>query len=82
MKRVKSACIYQTLVFAQREELGFSRESALAQNRDEIARYRAAMDRAKTRYRITDERELDDGSIEIRVRKQYNDRTDVSEYFA
>ncbi len=82
MKRVKSACIYQTLVFAQREELGFSRASALAQNRDEIARYRAAMDRAGTRYQITDERELEDGSVEIRVRKQYNDRTDVSEYFA
>ena len=81
MKRVKSACIYQTLVFAQKEELGLTRGQAAAANRDEIARYRAALDRSRTRYQVTDETELPDGSIELRVRKQYNDRADVSEYF-
>lgn len=81
MKRVQSACIFQTLVFAQKEELGYSREQTAALNREEIARYRAAMDRAHTRYQITEETELPDGSIQLRVRKQYNDRADVSEYF-
>ncbi len=81
MKRVKSACILQTLVFAQKPEFGYSRERALKINREEIERYKAKLERARTRYQIIDTAENDDGSITIRVRKQYNDNTDVSEYF-
>jgi len=82
MKRVKAACIYQTLVFSQKEDAGYSREQALRINRREIESYKATLDRSKTRYQITCEEELDNGSILIRVRKQYNDKADVSEYFA
>ena len=38
------------------------------------------MDRGRTRYQITEETELSDGSVLARVRKQYNDKADVSEY--
>lgn len=81
MKRVQSACIFQTLIFAQKEDAGYTREQMVSLNREEIARYRAAMDRAHTRYQITEETELPDGSIRLCIRKQYNDRADVSEYF-
>lgn len=81
MKRVKSACILQTLLFEQKPELGLSREGALKVNLEEIARYEANMQRARTRYQILDKTELENGSVLLHVRKQYNDKTDVSEYF-
>ena len=82
MKRVKAACILQTLVFAQKPELNLRKEQALRINHEEIERYKSAMDRARTRYKIVDEIEQEDGSILLHVKKQYNYTADVSEYFA
>jgi len=82
MKRVKAACILQTLVFLQKPELGYSKERALKINLEEIEHYKAKMERARTRYQIVDMAEQEDGSVVIHVRKQYNDKADVSEYFA
>lgn len=81
MKRVKSACIPQTLVFMQKEECGLSRASTLEINHREFEHYKQTMERTHTRYQIVSADEQDDGSIIVRVRKQYNDRADVSEYF-
>ena len=38
-------------------------------------------DRTHTRYQIVSQEEQEDGSILLRVRKQYNEKADVSEYF-
>ena len=81
MKHVKAACILQTLVFAQKDDCGLTREQQLKVNHDEVSRYKATMDRSRTRYQITEETEQADGSVLVRVRKQYNDKADVSEYF-
>ena len=81
MKRVKAACILQTLVFSQKDDAGFTREQALRMNREEVNRYQNSLKRTNTRYQILDEAEQEDGSVLIHVRKQYNDRADVSEYF-
>ncbi len=81
MKRVKSACILQTLVFAQKPEMGFSKERALKINHEEFEHYKASLERTKTRYQIDDTVEKENGSLIVRVRKQYNDKADVSEYF-
>ncbi|MBE5748621.1 MAG: hypothetical protein E7344_03205 [Clostridiales bacterium] len=81
MKRIKSACIFQTLIFAQKPELELNKQDALKINHDEIERYKSAMDRAKTRYQIVSVEDQDDGSVIVRVKKQYTDKTDVSEYF-
>ncbi|MBQ6067560.1 MAG: hypothetical protein IJK89_12170 [Clostridia bacterium] len=81
MKRVKSACILQTLVFAQKPELGYGKDRALKLNREELEHYKSTLERSKTRYQIVDTSESEDGSLVVRVRKQYNDKTDVSEYF-
>lgn len=35
----------------------------------------------KVTYQIVSEEEQEDGSIVVRVRKQYNEKVDVSEYF-
>ena len=81
MKRVKAACIYQTLVFSQKPEADYTREQALRLNRGEIAHYRQTMERTRTRYQITGETEEADGSVILHVRKQYNDKAEVNEYF-
>ena len=84
MKRIKSACILQTLVFSQKDDLGLSLETILNQNRDELEKYKKTLERTGstgTRYQILDETLQQDGSLLIHVRKQYNDRSDVSEYF-
>lgn len=81
MKRVKSACIFQTLLFTQKPELGYSKEHALKINREEVEHYKATLERARSKYQITDVAEQEDGSIIVHVRKQYNRTTDCSEYF-
>lgn len=82
MKRVKAACILQTLVFMQKEDCGLSKASIQETNRRELARYKQILERTHTRYQIVSEEEQEDGSIIVRVRKQYNDKADVAEYFA
>lgn len=81
MKRVKAGCIMQTLVFMQKEEYGLSKELQLKYNREEFAKYKADLERNKTRYQILSVTEQDDCSIVVRVRKQINSKVDVSEYF-
>lgn len=81
MKRVKSACILQTLVFMQKEDCGLSKNSILETNHREFEHYKQTMDRTHTRYQIVSQEEQENGSIIVRVRKQYNDKADVSEYF-
>ena len=81
MKRVKAACVMQTLVFAQKDDCGLTKEQQLRANLDEVRRYKGGMDRKGTRYQITEETEQSDGSVLVRVRKQYNDKAETSEYF-
>lgn len=82
MKRVKAACILQTLVFMQKEDCGLSPSTILDMNRREVENYKKTLERSRTRYQITRQEEQPDGSILLHVRKQYNDKADVSEYFA
>ena len=82
MKRVKAACILQTLVFSQKEDCGLSHEAILNLNRTEVNRYKQTLERTRTRHQIVSQEEQPDGSILVRVRKQYNDKADVAEYFA
>lgn len=81
MKRIKAACILQTLIFAQKEESGLSPERALALNRAEFEHYKTGLERTRTRHQIDDVQELEDGSVLVRVRKQYNAKADVEAYF-
>lgn len=78
---MKAACILQTLIFTQKDDCGLTIEQQRELNHNEIERYKAAMERSRIRYQIAEETEQNDGSVVVRVRKQYNDRADVSEYF-
>ena len=81
MKRVKAACILQTLVFMQKEDCGLSRNTILEANRRELEAYKKTLERTGTRYQLVSVEEQENGSILVRVRKQYNDKADVAEYF-
>ena len=81
MKRVKAGCILQTLVFLQKEDYGYSHESQLIYNREEVEKYKKDLEKNKTRYQIVSVEEQEDASIIVRVKKQLNDKTDVSEYW-
>ena len=80
MKRVKAACILQTLVFSQKPDLGFSKERMLKINQEEFEHYKATLERTRTKYRIDDTAEQEDGSLVVHVRKQYSGKADTEEY--
>lgn len=81
MKRVKSACILQTLVFSQKDYTALTRERALKFNLEEVEKYKASMERSRTKYQIVSQEEQPDGSVIVHVKKQYSSSADVSEYF-
>ena len=69
MKRVKSACIHQILHFMLKEDLG--QEYAEKMVNEEVARYKAQLERSKTQYKIVSETRQEDGSVIIDIIKQY-----------
>lgn len=81
MKRVRSGCILQTLVFLQKEDCGLDSQTQLECNRSEVEKYKQDLEKNKTRYQIVSVEEQDDSSIILRVKKHLNAKTDVSEYF-
>lgn len=70
MKRVKAACITQTLHFQLKEDLGH--DYAIQLVKEEVERYKRHLDRSGTKYRILSETTQADGSILIEIKKQYN----------
>ena len=77
MKRIKAACICQTLHFALKEEAPYDETVRLIDA--EVAAYKDGLDKHKTKYRLVDERRQADGSVLLRIIKQYND-ADVGSY--
>lgn len=70
MKRIKAACITQTLHFQLKEDLGS--EYARKAVQEEVKRYKEGLDRNRTKYRILSEETCPDGSVMIEIKKQYN----------
>ena len=70
MKRIQFACLAQTIHFMLKEDT--DRESATALVRQEVEHYKAALDRQHTKYRVEEEQIQPDGSIVLRIKKQYN----------
>lgn len=70
MKRVKAACICQTLHFMLKEDVGH--DYAVKLVRDEVEQYKKTLERNRTQYKIVDETEQPDGSVIVQVIKQYN----------
>jgi hypothetical protein len=70
MKRVKAACICQTLHFLLKEDL--PHEMAVKLVRQEVEQYQRNLERRHTRYKIVEQSDEPDGSILLKVIKQYN----------
>ncbi|MCD8019371.1 MAG: hypothetical protein LUF92_07245 [Clostridiales bacterium] len=70
MKRIKAACICQTLHFQLKEDI--AHEEAVAMVQHEVQRYKNSLDNKRTQYRIVEEETQPDGSIMIKIIKQYN----------
>lgn len=81
MKRVQSACILQTLVFSQKDAQYLSAEKVTALNKEEFEKYKASLNKNGIKFQINRESVQPDGSVIVHVRKQFNRKTDVSEYF-
>ena len=70
MKRVKAACITQTLHFLLKEDVG--QEYAKKLVTEEVKKYKDSLDKNKTQYKILSEETQADGSVIIEIKKQYN----------
>lgn len=70
MKRIKSACLEQTIHFQLKD--GLSPEIAKQQVRQEYESCKAQMERRKTRYKVIEESEQPDGSLIVKIKKQNN----------
>ena len=77
MKRIQSACLEQTLHFQLKEDVDHS--LAVSEVQAEYEKYKNRLNKMKVRYEIVEERVQDDGSILLKIKKQYNGY-DVGEY--
>ena len=70
MKRVKAACITQTLHFLLKEDV--PHDYAIRFVSEEIKKYKEQLDKNKTKYKILSEEIQEDGSVIMEIKKQYN----------
>lgn len=70
MKRVKAACICQTLHFLLKEDL--EHDTAVRLVKDEVEIYKKKLERNHVKHKIIEEAVQPDGSIMIKIIKQYN----------
>ena len=70
MKRVKAACITQTLHFMLKEDLGHDYAVKIVD--EEVKKYKEQLERNKTQYKIVSEERQPDDSVILEIIKQYN----------
>ena len=70
MKRVKAACICQTLHFMLKEDV--AHDWAVKQVEQDVENYKKTLERNRTQYKIVEQTTEPDGSIMLKVIKQYN----------
>lgn len=66
MKRIKCACLEQTLHFFVQDS------GALRTAKDEFEMYKKGLERNKTAYKVLSEETQPDGSLIVKLKKQYN----------
>lgn len=77
MKRIQSACLEQTIRFVMKDDI--PREEARQMVRAEYRHYLEQMDRNRTGYKVLEELPQADGSLIVRLKRQYNNY-DVGDY--
>ena len=78
MKRIRAACLLQTVCFQPKDSYpsAFNRE----QVQKEYEAYKAMMDRHGIKYKILEESTQNDGSIIVKLKKQNNSQP-LGDYF-
>ncbi|HBN86192.1 MAG TPA: hypothetical protein DDZ89_20405 [Clostridiales bacterium] len=79
MKRIKSACIEQTIHFQLKEDLGHA--AAAKSVKDELAQFKEKLENKRSKFKILEEIVQPDDSIILKIKKQYNDY-DCGDYLA
>ena len=77
MKRIKAACICQTLHFMLKENVGHDYALKLVQ--EEVSHYKQSLERNHVQYKLLEENTLEDGSIMIKIINQHN-QSPVGDY--
>lgn len=77
MKRIKAACICQTLHFMLKEDVGHDYAAKMV--KDEVAQYKAKLEHGRAKYKIAEETVQPDDSIVIKIIRQYN-QSEVGDY--
>lgn len=70
MKRIKAACITQTLHFLLKEDVGH--DYAVKLVKEEVQKYKDKLEKNQVQYKILSEITQEDGSIILEIKKQYN----------
>lgn len=70
MKRIQSACLEQTIHFTCTDSV--SPDLAEGAVRHEVEQYKAGLDRRNVKYKIIDESVQADGSMIVKLKRQYN----------
>ena len=70
MKRVKAACICQTIHLMLKEDA--VHDYAVKLVNEEIEKYKATLERNRVEYKIVSEETQADGSVIMKIIKQYN----------
>ncbi len=70
MKRIKAACICQTIHFMLKEDA--ERQWAKNQVKQDVENYKQGLERNRTQYKIVEETTQPDGSVIVKITKQYN----------
>ncbi len=70
MKRIKAACICQTLHFMLKEDA--ERQWVENQVKQDVENYKKGLERNRTQYKIVEETTQPDGSVILKIIKQYN----------
>lgn len=77
MKRIRAACLEQTIHFLLKD--GTASEEDKKQVRREYEAYKAQLERNRTPYKIIGESEQPDGSLIVQIKRQNNSQP-VGEY--
>jgi hypothetical protein len=70
LKRIQAACLEQTIHFLMKEDVPKADAAQMAEA--EYAHYLAQLDRSGTVYRVLEKKAEPDGSILVRLKRQYN----------
>lgn len=70
MKRIKYACLEQTIHFELND--GLSQSEAAVIVKKDVESYKTALKRKRIPFQVVDENTLPDGSVMLKIKKQYN----------